>query len=316
MTNSWKTEYAYDGFGRRRVRKEFVWQSGQWLSANEVHYIYDGMLVIQERNVINVPMVTYTRGSDLSGTQEGAGGIGGLLARTDANGSAFYHADGNGNITAMVNGNGSLVAKYLYDSFGNLIAKSGSLADENTYRFSSKELDLRSGLYYYGFRFYDPNLQRWPNRDPIGEEGGINLYTYVGNDPVNWIDPLGLAYIADRPLQTSGGTYITPYIGKGYPAVHRQIFFEDYDKQKADPKNYPSNLGLFNDNKVRPDDASTDLQKKYERGASGFDDDLMRQAVENAKKKFGTNWKKTDNCQDFADKVTAEYFRLKQAANK
>jgi YD repeat-containing protein len=111
VTNEWKTEYAYDGFGRRRVRKEFVWQSGQWLSANEVHYIYDGMLVIQERNVINVPMVTYTRGSDLNGTLQGAGGIGGLLARTDANGNAYYHADGNGNITAMVNGSGNLVAK-------------------------------------------------------------------------------------------------------------------------------------------------------------------------------------------------------------
>lgn len=192
------------------------------------------MLVIQERNAINVPMVTYTRGSDLSGTMQGAGGIGGLLARTDANGSAYYHADGNGNITAMVNGSGSLVAKYLYDSFGNLIAKSGSLADVNTYRFSSNELDLRSGLYCYGFRFYDPNLQRWLNRDPIDERGGLNLYSYVGNDPVNEIDPLGL----EVNLYTHSVVW---------PARHANLrLYPD------NPNNFPSGLLKYDSPDGRP----------------------------------------------------------------
>src|SRR5205823_3078293 len=93
-----------------------------------------------------------------------------------------------------LNANQAPVAKYIYDSFGNLIAKSGPLADANVYRFSSKEYHSNSGLYYYGFRFYDPNLQRWLNRDPIGERGGINLYAFVGNSPINRRDPLGLAY--------------------------------------------------------------------------------------------------------------------------
>jgi RHS repeat-associated protein len=115
-----------------------------------------------------------------------------LLARTDGNGSAFYHTDGNGNVTALVNGSGVLVAKYLYDSFGNTLGMWGALAAANTQRFSSKEQDPRSGLYYYGYRWYDPNLQRWLSRDPIQETGGINLYGFVGNEPINKIDPLGL----------------------------------------------------------------------------------------------------------------------------
>jgi insecticidal toxin complex protein TccC len=49
-------------------------------------------------------------------------------------------------------------------------------------------------MYYYGFRFYDPGLQRWINRDPIGEMGGLNLYGFVGNSPLIYVDPYGLAW--------------------------------------------------------------------------------------------------------------------------
>ena len=193
--SAWKTGYAYDGLGRRRIRKDYMWTNSAWAETNEVHYVYDGMNVIQERNSNNVPLVTYTRGVDFSGTSQGAGGVVGLLARTDANGSAYYHTDGNGNVTALVNGSGAVVAKYLYDSFGNTLGLWGSLAAGNTYRFSSKEIDARTGHYYYGYRWYDPNLQRWLNRDPIQEAGGINLYGFVGNGPVNGVDPLGLSDI-------------------------------------------------------------------------------------------------------------------------
>src|SRR2546422_5869404 len=72
----------------------------------------------------------------------------------------------------MVNSSQSKVAEYRYDPFGNLISKSGSLADANVYRFSSKEIHANSGMYYFLYRFYDPNLQRWINRDPLGD--GVN----------------------------------------------------------------------------------------------------------------------------------------------
>ena len=193
VTNGWRNEFVYDGFGRRRVRKEYAWSGGAWAETNEVHYVYDGMNVIQERDGSNNPKVSYTRGLDFSGTMAGAGGIGGLLARTDSSGSAFYHADGNGNITMLVNSSGAVLAKYLYDPYGNTLGMWGAKAPVNTYRFSSKEIDVKSGLYYYGYRYYEPNLQRWLNQDPIEEMGGINLYRFVGNNPISFVDPYGLA---------------------------------------------------------------------------------------------------------------------------
>jgi RHS repeat-associated protein len=161
--------------------------------------------VIQERNSSDVPLVTYVRGLDLSGSFEGAVGIGGMLSRTahtGANGStlthAFYHADANGNITKMVNSSQTSVADYKYDPFGLTISSSGILANANTYRFSSKELMGNSGFYCYGFRFYDPITQRWPSRDPIEEDGGINLYRFVRNSAIGFYDRFGLAPEVDR----------------------------------------------------------------------------------------------------------------------
>src|SRR2546428_7198869 len=195
--SNWRTEFVYDGRGRLRVRKEFIWVSG-WSPNGETRYLYDGLRVIQERDLNNTPAVSYTRGNDLSGSLEGAGGIGGLLARSDgySGGSwtshAYYYADGNGNITSLTDGSQSIVASYRYDPYGNIISSSGTLAGANLYRFSSKEQHANSGMYYYGYRFYDPNLQRWINRDPLHERGGINLFRFVGHRPLSRVDRFGL----------------------------------------------------------------------------------------------------------------------------
>ena len=187
-----QTGFVYDGKARRRIRTEATLQAGAWVTNQTFRYLYDGQRVIQERDANNTVLVTYTRGLDLSQSLDGAGGIGGLLARSHpGNKHFYYHADANGNVTAIVNQNQTLVAQYRYDPFGGLVSQSGPLAEINLYRFSSKEFHQASGLYYYGYRFYDPNLQRWLNRDPIGEEGGLNLHQYVYNDPVNLYDPLG-----------------------------------------------------------------------------------------------------------------------------
>jgi RHS repeat-associated protein len=232
--NSWSNNFAYDGKLRRRIEKDYSWNGSSWTQINEIHFVYDGNVVIQERDGSNNPLVTYTRGNDLSGTLQGAGGIGGLLARTDmglwiignSSAHAFYHADGNGNITAMINNLQLIVAKYLYDPYGNTLSLSGSLASANKYRFSSKEWNDNSGLYYYLYRFYDPNLQRWPNRDPLCDEATIrhavkhldtpytwklrnegleNLYEFNHNNPNGYVDKDGRQIAIAAPVAIGVG---------------------------------------------------------------------------------------------------------------
>ena len=233
--NPKETQFVYDGLGRLRKRLEWHFEqdsgsgpqgtapsgsvqtdgsgTGSWVLDSETHYIYDGFRVIQERDGNDVPTVSYTRGNDLSVGLGGAGGIGGLLGRSegysggDWTDHAYYYADAGGNITSMLDTNNIVVASYRYDPYGNLISSSGTLAAANVYRFSSKEFHASSGLYFYGLRFYDPNLQRWVNQDPIGEAGGINLYGFVGNGPINGVDPYGLSWLGDQMSQVFQGIY-------------------------------------------------------------------------------------------------------------
>ncbi|HEX5222053.1 MAG TPA: RHS repeat-associated core domain-containing protein [Verrucomicrobiae bacterium] len=237
-----QTLFAYDGQGRLKVRLELqnthvpdpggddsLVEGGgggmTWSTNSITRYIYDGWRVIQERDETNEPQVNYTRGTDLSGSLEGAGGIGGLLARSYGYNSGnmlfhvYYQSDGNGNVTYLVSTSQTLAASYRYDPYGNVISSRGGLANVNTYRFSSKEVHLRTGFYYYGHRFYEPSLQRWLNGDPIHElgftlftrrilhRGGLaeNLFRFVANDSINRADPSGLCDISLACNPAAGG---------------------------------------------------------------------------------------------------------------
>src|SRR5437879_4386894 len=120
-------EAARANLPRPRLMAPDTWQ-GPWVQTNETRFIFDRNLAIQERDANTAVLASYTRGIDFSGTRQGDGGIGGLLAFTQnatANHS-FYHCDGNGNITALINAQQSLVATYEYGPFGHLFAWSGS----------------------------------------------------------------------------------------------------------------------------------------------------------------------------------------------
>ena len=176
---------AYDYMGRRVVKT----------TPPATHtFVYDGWNLVQES--ISTASGTTTNffvwGKDLSGTMQSGGGVGGLLAVKQGNAWYCPFYDINGNITAYVDVTGAVVAEYAYDAFGGTIAQSGSMEDTFMHRFSTKYFDVETGLYYYGYRFYDPVLHRWLNRDPIEEGGGFNLYAFCGNNGVNRWDYLGL----------------------------------------------------------------------------------------------------------------------------
>jgi RHS repeat-associated protein len=189
--------YRYDSMSRR-IRKtttEFAPQG-----ADDRVFVYDGWNLLCEYEVTSNQLAldrAYTWGPDLSGSLQGAGGVGGLLAVDEKDGSSVHSPlyDGNGNVLGLVQGTAStpasVSATYDYDAFGNTVFENESGAVENPFRFSTKYFDKETGFYYYGYRYYDPVTGRWPSRDPIQEKGGLNLYRFVGNDGINRLDILG-----------------------------------------------------------------------------------------------------------------------------
>jgi RHS repeat-associated protein len=114
--------------------------------------------------------------------------------------SHFVAYDGNANVRALVAaGTGESSAEYEYGPFGDVIRATGPMALKNPIRFSSKYQDPESGLLYYGYRYYSAQHQKWLSRDPIGYEGGLNLYGFVGNDAINGADELGLYSSLNMP---------------------------------------------------------------------------------------------------------------------
>ena len=189
--NGQTTNYRYDAQSRRIAT---VTPTG-----TATITIYDGWNPIAEYsgNVGVSPTLTKTNlwGIDLSGSIQGAGGVGGLLAVTDNTGTYYPTFDGNGNVSEYLNSTGTVVAHYEYDPSGRTTVATGSKANDFSHRFSTKPLDSATGLYYYGYRYYDPVTGRWPSRDPIWENGGVNLYGFVGNDGVNGLDVVGLSVL-------------------------------------------------------------------------------------------------------------------------
>ena len=296
-------ENRYDALGRRVIK---------WTPDATRTFVYDGWLLVVERierSGGQLDQIDYWWGKDVSGTLDGAGGIGGLLYLRKNGSDVFVPLyDGHGNVVQYVDKQGAIVAEYAYDAFGNTIRKSGVKAGELKMRFSTKYHDDESGLYYFGRRFYSPRLARWLSRDPIGEDGGLNLYAFCKNNTLLRYDKNGCAYFAYRPLDSF--LFKKFVLGNvqdendNTMMAHEQLFFED--------GGIPTNLGFFDDNQVRMDAANIPYRKPH---SMGWKDCVMRKAVRIVKpRKYKLldvdfhNSGQQYNCQDWADDVRWAYY--------
>jgi RHS repeat-associated protein len=215
-SNRLRLDFAYD-YMNRRISKIVSTNSGgtNFVGQSTNYFVYDGWNLIATFGPGNAIQQSFVWGLDLSRTMTNAGGIGGLLAISASGTNYFATYDGNGNTTGLINGaNNTTSARYEYSPFGELIRATGPMAKLNPFRFSTKYDDDETDLLYYGYRYYNPSTGRWPNRDPIGENGfevvsyrtsnplrkvfalglmgGLNLYEFVQNQPTVQHDPLGL----------------------------------------------------------------------------------------------------------------------------
>ena len=172
--------YTYDAFGRR-IKKGLSPQG----TVPDTVYVYDGDQIIAEYDAAGTLIKKFIYGA----------GIDELVKGLSPQGTVpewYYHYDGLGSVTNLTDSSSATVESYSYDAFGkpNTTSSIG-----NTRFFTGREYDSETGLYYYRARYYSPGLGRFLQRDPVGYVAGINLYNYVGNNPINAVDPSGLVTV-------------------------------------------------------------------------------------------------------------------------
>ena len=170
--------FKYDPYGRR-VQKTS--------SAATTNYVYDGANTLEEVDGSGSVVARYVQNL----------GIDEPLAETRGSTTSYYEADGLGSVSSLTNSSGALANTYTYDSFGNQTGSSGTVT--NNYRYTGRELDLETGVYYQRARYYDPRVGRFVGEDPLQFGGdGPNFYDYVSNSPTGFTDIFGLSTDAPK----------------------------------------------------------------------------------------------------------------------
>ncbi|HWA09836.1 MAG TPA: RHS repeat-associated core domain-containing protein [Opitutaceae bacterium] len=206
-----RLEFLYDYLGRRVAKKTYAWSGSAFALSSETRFIYEDWNLVADYAVSGGTFTTahrYVWGLDLTGTLHDGGGVGGLLAVISAAGTTHLPIfDGNGNVMGFVDrSTGALTAQYEYSPFGEPLLQTGAYAASIPFRFSTKYADDETRLLWYGYRFYDPELGRFVGRDPLEEKGGLHLYAFTKNNPVNAWDEFGeYEPVEMKPFTTSPG---------------------------------------------------------------------------------------------------------------
>jgi RHS repeat-associated protein len=165
----------YDALGRRVIK------TGGGITTG---FLYDEDQPIEEFSG-TTPTATLLTGP----------GVDEIYSRTDSLGVRFFLTDLQGSTIAITDSTGTIQSSYTYEPFG---ATSSGGAGTNSFQYDGREND-GGGLYYYRSRYYAPGIERFISEDPIGFGGGSNAYAYVGNDPIDFVDPFGMRRRKRRP---------------------------------------------------------------------------------------------------------------------
>ena len=161
-------------------------------------YVYNGSQLSQMKKGGDTLLFTYDAA--------------GLPMTLTHNGTLYYYVlNLQGDVVALLNSSGTPVVQYTYDAWGNQLSCTGSLASTlgnlNPLPYRGYVYDTEWGLYYLQSRYYDPEIGRFINADAFVSTGqgvlGNNMFAYCGNNPVNYVDPFGYAFIP-ATLNTTG----------------------------------------------------------------------------------------------------------------
>jgi RHS repeat-associated protein len=170
------TTYAYDGMNRRISKS---------VGGTMTRFVYDRDNVLLEFTGSAVPSVRYLHGTMVDQ----------VLAQEKGGQTSWMLADQLGSVRDLVSNDlvsnaGTVVGHFTYDLFGQVVSATGAV--DSRYKYTGRELDGETGLYYYRARYYDSRVGKFIGQDPIQfRAGDSNLYRYVGNSPLNEIDPSG-----------------------------------------------------------------------------------------------------------------------------